>query len=51
MKDTIYCLFIVISSGRWRLLMKYETLCAIWCHLYNFKKVKNTHKGVLYLVK
>ena len=26
-------------------------LCAIWYHLYNFKNVKNTHGGVLLLVK
>ena len=26
-------------------------LCAIWYHLYNFKKMKNTHGGVLLLVK
>ena len=25
--------------------------CTIWYHLYNFKKVKNTHEGVLFLVK
>ena len=25
--------------------------CAIWYHLYNFKNVKNTHGGVLILVK
>ena len=25
--------------------------CTIWYHLYNFKKVKNTHGGVLILVK
>ena len=25
-------------------------LCAIWCHLYNLKKVKNTHGGVLILL-
>ena len=24
--------------------------CAIWYHLYNLKKVKNTHGGVLILV-
>ena len=24
---------------------------AIWCHLYNFKKLKNTHGGVVILVK
>ena len=26
-------------------------LCAIWCRLYNSKNVKNTHGGVLLLVK
>ena len=26
-------------------------LCAIWCHLYNSKNVRNTHGGVLLLVK
>ena len=26
-------------------------LCAIWYHLINFKNVKNTHGGVLLLVK
>ena len=26
-------------------------LCAIWQHLYNLKNVKNTHGGVLLLVK
>ena len=25
--------------------------CEIYCHSYNFKKVKNTHGGVLLLVK
>ena len=25
--------------------------CSIWYHLYNFKNVKNTHGGVLLLVK
>ena len=25
--------------------------CAIWYHLYNLKNVKNTHGGVLLLVK
>ena len=27
------------------------TLCAIWYHLHNFKKMKNIHGGVLFLVK
>ena len=25
--------------------------CAIWYHLYNLKNVKNTHRGVLLLIK
>ena len=29
----------------------YVTLCTVWYHLYNFKNVKNTHRGVLLLVK
>ena len=33
------------------IIMKYVILCATWYHLYNFKNVKNTHGGVLLLVK
>ena len=29
----------------------YVMRCAIWYHLYNFKNLKNTHGGVLLLVK
>ena len=29
----------------------YVVRCAIWYHLYNLKNVKNTHGGVLILVK
>ena len=29
----------------------FETLCAIWYQLYNLKTVKNTHGGVLLLLK
>ena len=29
----------------------YVILCTIWYHFYNFKNVKNTHGGVLLLVK
>ena len=29
----------------------YVMRCAIWYHLCNFKNVKNTHEGVLVLVK
>ena len=28
-----------------------ETLYAIWYHLYNLKNVKNTHEGLLLLVR
>ena len=28
-----------------------QMLCAIWYHLFNFKKVKNTHGGMTLLVK
>ena len=31
--------------------ISYETLCAIWYHLYNLKNVKNTHGGALLLAK
>ena len=29
----------------------YAMRCAFWYHLYDFKNVKNTHEGVLLLVK
>ena len=29
----------------------YVVLCAIWYHSYNLKNLKNTHRGVLILVK
>ena len=29
----------------------YVMFCAIWYHLYNLKNVKNTHGGVLLLIK
>ena len=37
----LYCTFLAL----------YETLCAIWYHLYNLENVKNFHGGVLFLVK
>ena len=33
------------------ILSKFVMRCAIWYHLYNLKNVKNTHGGVLILVK
>ena len=35
------------NQNRWTFVMR----CAIWYHLYNLKNVKNTHGGVLILVK
>ena len=29
----------------------YETLCTIWFQLYNLENMKNTHEGVILLVK
>ena len=29
----------------------YVMFCTIWCYFYNLKNVKNTHEGVLLLVK
>ena len=31
-------------------LTSYLTLCSIWYQLYNLKKVKNIHRGLLFLV-
>ena len=42
---SIYCDLINISNKT------YVMFCAIWYHLQNFKNVKNTHEGVLLLVK
>ena len=39
------------SPFQYTLLRLYETLCAIWFHFYNFKNVKNTHRGRILLVK
>ena len=41
---------IMVSSKRLH-SFKYVIFCAISYHLYNFKNVKNTHGGVLLLVK
>ena len=42
-----------ISEGMekkcWSGMGSYETLCAVWFHLYNLENVKNTHRGVLNL--
>ena len=30
---------------------EYVMRCVIWYHLYSFKNVKNSHRGLLFLVK
>ena len=40
-----------LFSQKPREALKYEKLCVIWYYLYNLKNVKNTHGGVLLLVK
>ena len=37
------------NVSRFRII--FVMLCAIWHHLYNLKNVKNTHGGVILLVK
>ena len=34
----------------WHIVLD-ETLCTIWYHSYNLENVKNSHGGVLLLVK
>ena len=44
----IYVIVLVQKIGIQR---QYVMRCAIWYHLYDLKNVKNTHGGVLILVK
>ena len=41
------CLIVFIYLS----ILYYVMRSAIWCHSYNLKNVKNTHGGVLLLVK
>ena len=44
-------LFHLVNAAKSSTFIKlYETLCAIWYHLYNLRNMKNTHGGVLLLV-
>ena len=36
-----------IVNQWWNLANQYVVRCAIWCHLYNLKTMKNTHKLTL----
>ena len=40
-----------VADSEYRNVFTNETLCAIWYHLYNVTNVKNTHGGLLLLVK
>ena len=42
---------LVAMSKIFQLDTSFVVLCAIWYHSYNLKNVKNTHGGVLLLVK
>ena len=42
---------IQLSEMNGSLRVKIEMFCAVWYNLYNLKYVKNTHGGVLLLVK
>ena len=42
---------VILFAQAFELWCKHETLCAICYPLYNLKNVKNTHRGVLLLVK
>ena len=44
------CLLELTRSGN-ILIEIIPMLCAVWCHLYNLKNVKNTHGAVLLFVK
>ena len=39
------------NHHKYRWTDTFETLCAIWNHLYNLKNMKNIHGGALLLVK
>ena len=48
------CFFTFFKLYKWYNIAQSVTdvmCCAVWYHLYNFKKVKNTHGGVLLFVK
>ena len=47
-KFTIYNAFTMICVNFYDVI---RGVLRVWYHLYNFKKVKNTHGGVLLLVK
>ena len=44
-------LWVPFEISRITFKSSYVKICAIWYHLYNLKSVKNTHGGVLLLVK
>ena len=45
----IYLPFVTLLHSR--ICLRYMMRCAIWQHLHNLKNLKNTHGGVLLLVK
>ena len=56
LNEIIFFRKLIQSSSKWiqNLSIRFFSFvvrCTIWCHLYNLKNVKNTHAGVLILVK
>ena len=49
MENFIFCAVMVLHSFYGKEV--YVMRCAIWYHLYKLKNLKNTHGGVLLLVK
>ena len=45
-KENLFTLFSIVDEAK-----LYVTFCTIWYQLYKKKNVKNTHEGVLFLVK
>ena len=48
---TPLCIHFTEILWKLKLFEQFATFCAIGYHLYNFKNLKNTHGGVLLLVK
>ena len=42
---------LIFAQMRFGLIISNAMRCAIWYHMYNLNNVKNTHRGVLLLVR
>ena len=50
-KNLLYWALCILVGMKYKTRFKYVVYRAIFYHLHNFKNVKNTHEGVLLLVK